>query len=454
MINIKNLKDKHIFFVGIGGISMSSLTQFCHKFGANVSGSDISINAEVKKLSKMGVPIFIGHSEKNLPGDVDLVVYSGAIANDNPELRAAKKLGVNICERSEFLGYISKQFLNTIVVAGTHGKTTTTAMLGDIFIKSMLKPSIHLGGESVSFGNYLLGNKDLFITEGCEYRNSIKYLQPFTSVITSIELDHTDYYNSFNDIEDVFLNLANNTKENVIVFENIAFSKKITSKVNVVNVGFGKDYDVRGENLTLNKNGTYAFDVYYYNIYIGKFISSLVGICNAKNTLCAIATGLVYDVPIGDMYNAVRNFKGVKRRFEEIGEINGVPVICDYANHPTEILNSINTANQIYGTAKVIFQPHTYSRTIGLKEEFINAFNFANNLVIFKTYPAREKYIVGGSAKELFNDIKHNKKSYIDTRKALKEEFVNNTSKCILVLGAGDIYDITKSILKSMKINN
>jgi len=211
MINIKNLKDKHIFFVGIGGISMSSLTQFCHKFGANVSGSDISINAEVKKLSKMGVPIFIGHSEKNLPGDVDLVVYSGAIANDNPELRAAKKLGVNICERSEFLGYISKQFLNTIVVAGTHGKTTTTAMLGDIFIKSMLKPSIHLGGESVSFGNYLLGNKDLFITEGCEYRNSIKYLQPFTSVITSIELDHTDYYNSFNDIEDVFLNLANNT---------------------------------------------------------------------------------------------------------------------------------------------------------------------------------------------------------------------------------------------------
>lgn len=453
MINIKNLNDKHIFFVGIGGISMSALTQFCCKFGARVSGADISVNSEIKKLSKMGVPIFIGHSEKNISPDIDLVVYSGAIPMSNPELRMAHKLGINAVERSEFLGYISNQFLNTIVVAGTHGKTTTTAIIGNIFMHTILRPSIHLGGDAIDYGNYVLGNKDFFITEGCEYRNSISYLQPFTSIITSIELDHTDYYKKVSEIEDVFLELANKTKENVLIFENIDFSKRIKSKINVVNVGFGAEYDIRGENLTLNKNGTYSFDV-FYNTYIGKFTSPLVGFHNSKNTLCAIAVALIYNIPIGEIYNAVRGFKGVKRRFEKVGEINEVPVICDYAHHPTEILNSINTARQIYGKVKVIFQPHTYSRTIGLKNEFKKAFIMADELVLFKTYPAREEYIIGGSSKELFNEIKHSNKMYIDTRKQLKSQCLNNDKNCILVLGAGDIYDIIKSVLKSIKKDN
>lgn len=430
---------------------MSALSQFCCKFGAKVVGSDMAINSEVKKLSKVGIPILIGHSEKNISADVDLVVYSGAISEDNLELKMANKLGIDSVERSEFLGWLSQLFLNTIVVAGTHGKTTTTAILGDIFLKTTLRPSIHLGGESVSFGNYVLGNKDLFITEGCEYRNSIKYLQPFTSIITAIELDHTDYYDSIEDIETAFLNLANNTKETVIVFENIEFAKKITAKINVVNVGFGKQYDICGDNLTVNKNGTYSFDVYYFGTYVGRFSTSLVGWHNVKNALCAIAAALIYDVPVGEIYNGVKHFKGVKRRFEKVGELAGIPVICDYAHHPTEILNSINTANQIYGKTMVVFQPHTYSRTIGLKQDFLTAFNFAHELVIFKTYPAREQYMVGGSAKELFNEIIHKNKVYVDNRKSLKEAIINNKSNCILVLGAGDIYEITKSILKQIK---
>lgn len=453
MANLTNFKDLNIFFVGIGGISMSALTHFCCKFGAVVSGSDATINTEIKKLNKFGIKTFIGHRADNITKNIDLVVYTGAISEDNPELIKAKELNITCMERSEFLGFISKLYLNSVVISGTHGKTTTTAMISEIFMRTDIHPSVHLGGESLSFGNFLLGNKDLFITEGCEYRNSIKYLKPFTTIITSIELDHTDCYKSLFDIENAFLNLANNTKENLIVFDNIEFSRKITNKINVVNVGFGDKYDICGKNLIQHKNGTYSFDVFYQN-YIGRFTTSVVGLHNANNALCAIATALIYEVNVGDIYMAIKNFKGVKRRFEKVGEINGTPVICDYAHHPTEILNSINTAKQIYEKIDVIFQPHTYSRTIGLKNEFKKCFNMADSLIIFKTYPAREKYIVGGSAKELFNEIKHKNKYYIESKKQLKSAMSNlNKSNCILVLGAGDIYDITHQILKSFEKN-
>jgi len=450
MINFNNFKDFNLFFIGIGGISMSALVHFCCKFGAKVSGSDTSINDEIKSLNKFGITTYLGHDENHITNNINAVVFSGAIKEDNPELIKAKQLNIPCFERSEFLGILCRLFLNSIVVTGTHGKTTTTAMISEIFMRTDMHPSVHLGGESLSFGNYLLGNQDLFITEGCEYRNSIKFLRPFTTVITSIELDHTDFYKNIEDIENAFLNLTNNTKQNVIVFDNIEFSKKLSTKINVINVGFGNQFDICGKNLIRNLNGTYSFDV-FYGYYVGKFTTSAVGFHNAKNALCAIATALIYEINIGDIYMAIKNFKGVKRRFERVGEINEVPVICDYAHHPTEILNSINTAKEIFGKITVVFQPHTYSRTIGLKQEFKKCFNMADNLIIYKTYPAREEYIAGGSAKELFNEIKHKNKYYADTKKSLKQQFLNiKPYNCILVLGAGDIYDISKKIIKNI----
>ena len=448
MINLHNFKNLNLFFVGIGGISMSALVHFALALGAKVEGSNIEVNSQTKKLSNIGVKIHIGHSEDNLNKNIDAIIYTGAIGEDNPEIKKAKRENIPCYERSIFLGFISKMYLNSIVVAGTHGKTTTTAMIGDIYIYADIRPTIHLGGESLKFGNYLLGNKDVFITEGCEYRDSIRYLHPMTTLITSIELDHTDYYKDYQEIEDAFLHLADNTRQNVLVFENIEFAKKITAKVNVVNIGFGEKYEVRGDKLTLNSDGRYSFDV-YYNGYIGRFKSGGVGLHNAKNSLCAIAVGLINNISMSDIYNSLKNFLGVKRRFEYMGEVNGVKIICDYAHHPTEIEYSIATAKSIYGKLKVIFQPHTYSRTIGLKKEFLKCFKDTNSLVIFKTYPAREKYIAGGSAKELYNCIKHKNKYYCDTQKELKTNLYNAHEKCILVLGAGDIYDIVKKIVKN-----
>ena len=447
MINFKNFNGFNIFFIGIGGISMSSLVHFCCKEGAFVSGSDSVINDETKKLNKFGIITYLGHDEKHISSDINIVVYTGAIKDDNVELVKAKKLNIPCYERSEFLGVILKMYDNSIVVAGTHGKTTTTAMLGEMFLNAELNPSVHLGGDSLRFGNYLLGGNNYFITEGCEYRNSIKYLTPHTSVITNIELDHTDFYSNKSEIEDAFLNLANNTKENVVVFENNDFAKKITSKVNVITAGFDGEYDIVGKNISLNENGTYSFDVFYRN-YIGKFQTDIIGEHNAKNALCAIAVGLICEIKMGTIYMSLRNFKGVKRRFEKVGEINKIPVICDYAHHPTEIVNSINAIKQKYKSVAVVFQPHTYSRTIGLKQDFIKSFRGANNLIVFKTYPAREKYISGGSAKELYKSIKKSNKFYCETKKELKNILRRLKDDIVLVLGAGDIYQIVKSIIK------
>ena len=448
MNNIKNFKNLKVFFIGIGGISMSALAMFCEKFGAVVCGSDVCENSEVKKLKKLGIEIYIGHDDTHITESLDFVVFSGAIDTSNLELKKAKQLNIKCYERSEFLGIICKLYLNSIVVAGTHGKTTTTAMIGETFINANMHPSIHLGGESIAFGNYVIGNHDMFITEGCEYKNSIRFLQPNTSIITAIELDHTDCYSDICSIKEAFLNLANNTKQNVIVFENKDFSKEINSKVNVVNVGFDDDYDVCGKNLSKLQNGCYAFDVFYEG-YKGRFQTNAVGIHNVKNALCAIAVALLYDIDISTIYSSLRKFKGVKRRFEKIGSLNGTPVICDYAHHPTEIVNSISTAKSIYGKVSVVFQPHTYSRTIGLKRDFLKAFKEVNQVAILKTYPAREKYMVGGSAKELYNELTHKNKTYLENRKSLKNYIISNKFKgCILILGAGDIYNMTQQVLK------
>lgn len=454
MEKINNFNGLNIYFIGIGGISMSALAQFCLTLGASVSGSDEQINDETKKLSKMGVLVFHGHCVKNMTAKYDYVVFSGAIHDDNIELVFARKNGFRVVERSEFLGVVESMFEMSVVVSGTHGKTTTTALLGEMFVRAGLNPTIHIGGESVSFGNAKIGNRAVFLSEGCEYRNSIKHLTPTIAIITNIELDHTDFYKNFDDLQLAFLNFANKTKNTVVVFENNAFANKITAKVNVVTAGFGDEYNVKGKNVVLNSNGTYSFDV-FYNGYIGRFTTSQIGFHNAKNSLCAIAVGLIMGIDIGTIYMSVRNYHGVKRRIEKVGSVGVVPVVCDYAHHPTEIVSSIECVKNTCNKVLCVFQPHTFSRTIGLKQEFKKCFSGVKKLVIFKTYPARENYIVGGSARELFNEIPIKNKAYCDSIKDLACELKTALNyDIVLVLGAGDIYEKTIKALKKVGDKN
>ena len=456
MENTNNLIFFNIHFIGIGGVSMSALAHLMLNFGYSVSGSDLQVNDFTKSISASGGKVFCGHNSNNLPLNTKLVVFTGAIKPDNVELVYAHKLGIRCMERSEFLGWIAGQYKDVIAISGTHGKTTTTAMLGDIFLEANKNPTIHLGGESESIdGNVRAGGNDIFITEACEYRNGFRYIIPTTSVVTNIERDHTDWYGDLGQIVEAFSLFANASTQNIVIFENHNFEKYITSNKKIISCGFDGNYDVMGYNLYKNIDGCYSFDVKYYGTYIGRFNCDVIGIHNAKNALCAIAVALLYNVDVSAIYRGIKKFKGVKRRYEKVGEYKGVPVVADYAHHPTEIKNSINGALITHKKILCIFQPHTYSRTLSLIKEFSTCFKGVNKLVVYKTYKAREKYIKGGSALDLFNAVRvyKNNKYYCDTQKCLKNTLINMDADydLILVLGAGDIYEIIKKVLAKLK---
>lgn len=434
---------------------MSALANFMISFGCEVSGSDMAENVFIHNLRLKGCKVFIGHNKQNITSNTQLVVYTGAIKPENEELQEAKKQNIPVMERSEFLGWVAKNYQNVIAISGTHGKTTTTAMLGEIFLQANKNPTIHLGGESNTIkGNFINGDKQFFITEACEYRNSFHYITATTSVITNIEKDHTDWYNDMGEILESFTIFAQNSAQHIVIFENNKFANTLKSDKKIITCGFDGEYDVNGFNLEKNKNGTYSFEVKYYGIYMGRFDCDVIGVHNAKNALCAIAVAMIYGINIPSIYKGIKNFKGVKRRYEKVGDYNGIPIIADYAHHPTEIKNSIAGALLTNKKILCIFQPHTYTRTKSLLAEFKNAFKGVNKLAIYKTYPAREKYVRGGSALDLYKavKIKDDNKFYATTQKGLIN-IIKNNKHCdiILVLGAGDIYEIIKKVCTKLK---
>lgn len=428
---------------------MSSLALLLVNNNIKITGSDIQYNQIIKELRAKNIKVTIGHSENNIENDCDLVVYTGAIKEDNIELLTAKQNNIQTMERSEFLGLICKLFNNVIAVAGTHGKTTTTAMIANIFSCAGLKPTVHLGGISNNFNsNILIGGNNYFITEACEYKNSFKYIKSDTCVITSTDPDHLDTYKNVTALKKAYVNFAMNSN-NIIITSSV---KNISCKKNILCVGlnFG---DLYAKNLKCNECGCYSFDCWKSDKYLANFKLNVIGEYNVYNALCAIAVALEYKVSIAVIYDALKGFKGVARRNEKIGEIAGIPVICDYAHHPTEIQKTIYANRLIYKNIICVFQPHTYSRTLSFKREFANSFKGVKKLLIYKTYPAREQKIDGGDAKDLFKvvKIKQENKYFIESKYKLKSIVYDNLKNidCILILGAGNIYNIAKNVFKS-----
>lgn len=433
MKKYNNFKLKTIFFVGIGGISMSGLCKISMYLGAKVMGSDIASNAEIDVLKGMGVKIYTTHDEKNITKSVNLVVYSGAIKSTNPELQKAKKLGIKVMERAEFLGEIASMYDNVIAVSGTHGKTTTTAMLGYIFTVSGLKPTIHLGGESVNLdGNTIISGNKYFICEACEYRESFRFLKPNTLVVTNIESDHLDYFKTHKRYERAFRKIMSKSK---CVIKDKSVSLKHKNSIIV-----GKN--VVASNLQKIGYG-YNFDVLTNNYNAGQFRLNMIGRHNVTNALFAISTALKYGIDIEIIKTALDHFRGVKRRYEYIGKINNTPVIIDYAHHPTELKSSIAGIRTEYKNPLIIFQPHTYSRTISLKNEFKDVLCSVKDLVLFKTYPARETEIIGGRAWDLYIALDNPTHKYFDNVNDLyvyvKNSIDSGGFDCVLILGAGDL---------------
>ena len=446
---MSNFKFSNIFFVGIGGISMSGLCKISHILGAKVSGSDISINEEIIKLRALNIKVYNTHSESNINKDIDLVVYSGAINNQNPEILEAKSLGIRCMERSQFLGIISQLFDSTIAIAGTHGKTTTTSMIGTILEYAGYNPTIHLGGESINLrDNTIIGDNKYFVVEACEYRESFRFLKPEILVVTNIEADHLDYYKDIKDITRAFVRL---NKQSKFLIRNESVELKSNNEFII-----GRDFRISRE---VFENNGYTFDVYYHDSYYNTFRLNMIGHHNVVNSLHAIAVCHKLGVDKETIKLGLDKYAGVKRRYEKIGVSEGVPIIIDYAHHPTEIASSIRGIEEVYGNVLYVFQPHTYSRTITLMRDFVDVLQ-GKNLIIYKTYPARENEIVGGRAIDLFDEIINknlykgstNLLEYVEDLNLLRNKIDNliscNKYDCVLILGAGDLAEKMRKYYK------
>ncbi len=430
---------------------MSALAELMLNRNIKVSGSDRNDSDLLKKLRNDGAKIYIGHNADNIDETVDLVVYTSAISDDNPELLRANELGIEIQTRAVFLGNIMKEYKHSIAISGTHGKTTTTGMLSSILVCSSLDPTIFLGGElNVINGNVKIGNGELLLTEACEYRRNFLNFNPSISVILNIAEDHLDYYKDINDINSAFVEFANKLpNDGMLVVNNL--NKELFKEVNTKLISFGLD----------NSADIYASNIEYlpypkftvnYKDIIFELELSVFGEHNVLNALSVIAVSLELGIDIDIIKKGLKQFTGTKRRYELRGTINGISVIDDYAHHPDEIETTLLTArNNTKGKVITVFQPHTYTRTISLFDEFAKVFKLSDEIIFVDIYAAREIDTGIVSSKRLAEEAKkyNDKAMYAESLEAAAKIALEKAQAgdIIISMGAGNVNDIVKLLL-------
>ncbi|MGM0378706.1 MAG: UDP-N-acetylmuramate--L-alanine ligase [Bacillota bacterium] len=456
MINLNT--DMHIHFIGIGGIGNSAIAKILLNQGFKVSGSDLKKSDITQDLSQKGAIINIGHKKEHVQ-NADLVVFSSAITNKNPEMIQAENQNIKTINRAEMLGYLIDEYKKSIAVSGTHGKTTTTSMITHIMNELELNPTALIGGnlESIN-GNTAIGKKeDIIITEACEYKKNFLNLKPTYGIILNIEEDHLDYFEDINDIAESFIEFAKNIdKDGALIVNNDNYNTKRIEQyieTNYITIGIEQESDYQAKNITFDNNSFPTFEIYKSEESLGKCTLNVPGKHNIYNALSAIVLSNIFINDINKVINAISSFKGVHRRFEFKGEFNKAKIVDDYAHHPTEIKATLNAAKKMsYKKIRCVFQPHTFSRTKELLNEFAIAFKEADEIIITDIYAAREENTFDISSKDLVKEINknHSNVNYIgslkDCSKFLEENIKEN--ELILLLGAGDINKISDYLLK------
>ncbi|AHM55541.1 UDP-N-acetylmuramate--L-alanine ligase MurC [Peptoclostridium acidaminophilum DSM 3953] len=452
----------HIHFIGIGGIGMSGLAFICLKRGHEVSGSDSKSSAITASLERSGAKIYIGQKSENIQEGTDIAVYTAAVSPDNEELVEARSLGIETMDRAEFLGLLMKDFSNCIAIAGTHGKTSTTSMTSVVFNMNNLDPTILVGGNLPHIGgNVRVGGSMHFITEACEYVDSFLKFHPTIAIITNIDADHLDYFRDIDHIKDSFAKFAALVPEggHVIVNgddENISdmlAENSLKIRGEIISYGFDKSNNAVISDLEFDNNGCASFLLSLRGSILGKFSLGVPGVHNVLNSCAAIITSYVCGIAPDDINSAIGVYSGVGRRFEHMGSIGGIKFIDDYAHHPTEITATLSAARRAtQGKIWCIFQPHTYTRTKLLLEEFSNAFDDADNIIITDIYAARE--IDNGEihSTDLFKRLSDRNKNvnYISSFEEIASYVLEHASEgdIVITMGAGDINRINDIIFK------
>ena len=450
-------KGAHIFFIGIGGISMSGLAQVALRDGYRVSGSDRSDSNIVKKLRDAGAEVFIGHDAEHVKG-ADLVVHTAAVHEDNPEMAACTELGIKRVDRAEFLGAIMREYKSSVGVSGTHGKTTTTGMLAHALIHAGIDPTISIGGElDLIDGNIHCGTGDCFVTEACEYTNSFLKFFPTIALITNIEEDHLDFFSGIDEIRESFRTFAYLTKDvgSVVAMyddDNVRKALSGCDDLNIISYGMDAARDYHPENLKVN-GGFPEFDVVKRGEVVCYVKLNVPGKHNVLNALAAVAVCELLGIDAQTAADGLGTFKGTHRRFEIKGYLNGALVIDDYAHHPTEIRATLSAAKEFpHKRIWCVFQSHTYSRTRTLWKDFVEAFDDADILVMTHIYPAREVFDGVTKPEKLTDEIKARGVNaiYIDDFKDIEYYLRQNVGEGDLVftMGAGDVTVIGNELVK------
>ena len=449
-MNINNLNTdiNKIYFIGIGGISMSSLADIARIKGYHVTGYDRDSTAVIDRLIGNGIKVNKTHNPENLEG-FDLVVYSAAIGDDNPELLRAKELNIPCIKRSNFLGTIMLDYKNRIGIAGMHGKSTVTSIISNIYLKAELDPTIVNGSEMTEInGAYKLGNYDNFIFEACEYTDSFLDFYPTTAVILNVEMDHPDYFKDMNHIYDSFLKFINIADKAVVNADddNIKHIIKNYAKP-VITFGINNDVDYKAVNITY-EHGFAKFDVIYNGGVLCSINLSIPGTHNIYNALAGIAAARQNGVEITGIVKGVELYKGAKRRFEFKHKYNGAFIYEDYAHHPSAIKPNLSSVKEMdFKKVWCVYQPHMYSRTAELYDDFITAFDAldeSDTLILVDIYAAREDNTYGVTSEQLVNSIGKPNAIYIDSFAKTAEYLKKNISDgdIVLLMGAGDVNKI------------
>ena len=410
MPNIENIKKyKNIHMIGIGGVSMSGIAAILKNWGFHITGSDTSNSESVQLLLDSGIKVTIGHNLEDVASS-DIVVYSAAVKQTDPEILEAKRLNIPTIERADFLGELTRCYKDTICISGTHGKTTTTSMVSLCFIEALKDPSIQVGAFLKPLnGNYRVGNSEHFVIEACEYVESFLKFSPKAEIILNIDNDHLDYFKTFDNIKNAFIKYVKLLPNDGILIINGDDSNclDLPQYTNCKCISYGitnKNTDFFAVDIVFNKDGFAEFDVYHHNQFFDRISLSVPGMHNVLNALACIALCTEYGIDKKDIKNALLKFTGAHRRFEFKGKINGIAsVYDDYGHHPTEILATAKSLmNKEYNKSWVIFQPHTYSRTKNLLDDFAKALLNFDNIVILDIYAARETNVYGISSRELY----------------------------------------------------
>lgn len=451
-------ENKKIHLIGIGGISMSSIALMLDNMNAIVTGSDMNESNVTKSLENKGITVKYGHHPEMI-NDADIVIYTAAIKEDDPERLAVKSLNKENYERAEFLGKLMKEFKNSLCVSGTHGKSTTTGMLSLIFLESNLNPTIQVGAILKEIdGNTHLGSNDYFIMEACEFVDSFLHFFPTGVIITNIDNDHLDYFKNLDNIKKSFYKYVSLIPENGFLVKN---NDDINSneldkhtKAKVITYGIENDADYMAKNITANDLGYYSFDIYQNDKYIIHIDLNINGKHNVYNALAAFALSYNYIKDATVIKNGLEKYHGVERRFEYLGKYNEAYIYDDYAHHPSEIKTTLASSKEVkHNETWAVFQSHTYSRTKDHLDEFADVLSGFDHIVIAPIYAAREINTFNVSEDMLVDKIKVKNKNVIyidnfeDIEKYLKENI--KPQDLVITIGAGIINKVAQNLTKN-----